>query len=100
VGRGVRDTLGRVVDPGSPDRLERFSSEWTRGKGDDAKKGTRAAIPSVPFSSGGGDDGPAILPGKSAESRLIRYVTRLDDDHSMPPEGTGKPLTPICPLIL
>jgi mono/diheme cytochrome c family protein len=42
----------------------------------------------------GGDDGPVILPGKSAESRLIRYVGRLDDDHPMPPEGVGKPLTP------
>jgi hypothetical protein len=40
----------------------------------------------------GGDDGPAILPGKSAESRLIRYVAGLDDDHPMPPEGAGKPL--------
>ena len=42
----------------------------------------------------GGDDGPAILPGKSAESRLIRYVAGLDEDHPMPPEGSGKPLTP------
>ncbi len=42
----------------------------------------------------GGDDGPAIVPGKSAESRLIRYVAGLDDDHPMPPEGSGKPLTP------
>jgi Protein of unknown function (DUF1549)/Protein of unknown function (DUF1553)/Planctomycete cytochrome C len=42
----------------------------------------------------GGDDGPVIFPGKSAESRLIRYVAGLDDDHPMPPEGSGKPLTP------
>src|SRR5258708_40374811 len=42
----------------------------------------------------GGDDGPVILPGKSAESRLIRYVAGLDEDHPMPPEGSGKPLTP------
>ena len=42
----------------------------------------------------GGDDGPAFLPGKSAESRLIRYVSGLDDDHPMPPDGSGDPLTP------
>jgi hypothetical protein len=40
----------------------------------------------------GGDDGPAIVPGKSAESRLIRYVAGVDEDHQMPPEGVGEPL--------
>ena len=42
----------------------------------------------------GGDNGPAILPGKSAESRLIRYVAGLDEDNMMPPEGAGDPLSP------
>ena len=42
----------------------------------------------------GGDSGPAIVPGKSAESRLIRYVAGLDEDNTMPPEGAGDPLTP------
>src|SRR6185312_4065566 len=42
----------------------------------------------------GGDDGPVFVPGKSVESRLIRYVAGLDEDHTMPPEGLGKPLTP------
>jgi mono/diheme cytochrome c family protein len=42
----------------------------------------------------GGDEGKVILPGKSAESRLIRYVAGIDEDHVMPPEGAGKPLTP------
>ncbi len=42
----------------------------------------------------GGDDGPVIVPGKSAESRLLRYVAGLDDDHPMPPDGAGEPLTP------
>ena len=42
----------------------------------------------------GGDEGPVILPGKSAESRLIQYVAGLDDDHPMPPEGAGEPLSP------
>ena len=35
----------------------------------------------------GGDDGPVVVPGKSAESRLIRYVAGLDEDNAMPPEG-------------
>ncbi|MCX7422801.1 MAG: DUF1549 domain-containing protein, partial [Planctomycetia bacterium] len=35
----------------------------------------------------GGDIGPAILPDKSAESPLIRYVAGLDADIKMPPEG-------------
>ncbi|MBX6315981.1 MAG: DUF1549 domain-containing protein, partial [Isosphaeraceae bacterium] len=42
----------------------------------------------------GGDSGPVIVPGRSAESRLIRYVAGLDEDHVMPPEGAGEPLNP------
>src|SRR5262249_31749649 len=34
----------------------------------------------------GGDSGPAIVPGKGAESRLIRYVAGLVEDYQMPPE--------------
>jgi hypothetical protein len=41
----------------------------------------------------GGDSGSAIAPGKSAESRLIRYVAGLVEDYQMPPEDAGKPLT-------
>jgi mono/diheme cytochrome c family protein len=35
----------------------------------------------------GGNVGRAIVPGKSAESPLIRYVAGLDPDLTMPPEG-------------
>jgi len=42
----------------------------------------------------GGDDGPAIVPGKGDASRLVRYVAGLDEDHPMPPDGAGEPLTP------
>lgn len=41
----------------------------------------------------GGDSGPAIEPGKSAESRLIRYVAGIDPNVVMPPEGEGERLT-------
>ena len=35
----------------------------------------------------GGDSGPAFVAGKSAESRLIKYVAGVDPDVVMPPEG-------------
>ena len=35
----------------------------------------------------GGDLGRAIVPGKSIDSPLIRYVAGLDPDIKMPPEG-------------
>src|SRR6266849_3291265 len=36
---------------------------------------------------GGGSGVPAIVPGKSAQSLLIRYVSGLDKDVIMPPAG-------------
>jgi mono/diheme cytochrome c family protein len=42
----------------------------------------------------GGDEGPVVVVGKSAESRLIHSVARTDPDYPMPPEGSGDPLTP------
>jgi hypothetical protein len=42
----------------------------------------------------GGDNGRMIVPGKPAESRLLRIVTGKDDEiEAMPPEGEGTPLT-------
>ncbi len=35
----------------------------------------------------GGDGGPAIVPGKSAESLLFQASAHLDDDTAMPPTG-------------
>jgi mono/diheme cytochrome c family protein len=35
----------------------------------------------------GGDSGPAIVPGKSARSRLVQAVTGTDDVPVMPPKG-------------
>jgi hypothetical protein len=39
------------------------------------------------------DSGPVIVPGKSADSRLIRYVSAVPENSRMPPEGQGEPLT-------
>lgn len=41
----------------------------------------------------GGGHGLDILPGQSAKSPLIHYVSRLVEDMEMPPEGKGTPLT-------
>ncbi len=41
----------------------------------------------------GGDAGPAIVPGKGAESRLVQYVAGLVEDTRMPPEDAGPPLS-------
>jgi hypothetical protein len=42
----------------------------------------------------GGHHGVDIIPGQSAKSPLIAYVSRLDEEMAMPPEGRGTPLTP------
>jgi hypothetical protein len=42
----------------------------------------------------GGDSGPAIFPGNSADSPLIHFVARLVRDMEMPPTGKGEPLKP------
>ncbi|MCL5097901.1 MAG: hypothetical protein M1608_10330 [Candidatus Omnitrophica bacterium] len=41
----------------------------------------------------GGDSGPVIIPGKSAQSVLIYYVSRLVPDMEMPPDYAGNSLT-------
>ncbi len=43
---------------------------------------------------GGRDNSDDIVPGSSAQSRLIQYVAQLDEDIVMPPPGKGDPLTP------
>jgi mono/diheme cytochrome c family protein len=43
----------------------------------------------------GGDHGKVIVPGKSAESRLVHLIAGLDEETGlMPPDGMGTPLTP------
>ena len=41
----------------------------------------------------GGDSGPSVLVGQSAQSPFIHYVARLVPDMEMPPNGKGEPLT-------
>ena len=42
---------------------------------------------------GGENNKDDIVPGDSAQSKLIHYVTRLVEDLEMPPSGKGEPLT-------
>ncbi|NBR86780.1 MAG: hypothetical protein EB141_06650 [Verrucomicrobia bacterium] len=39
------------------------------------------------------ENGKSVVPGKSADSSLVKAVARLVEDDAMPPEGKGKPLT-------
>ena len=41
----------------------------------------------------GGDNGPAIVPGKPEESLLLKAITYTDPDLRMPPAGNGERLT-------
>ncbi|HEY9510605.1 MAG TPA: c-type cytochrome domain-containing protein [Verrucomicrobiae bacterium] len=43
---------------------------------------------------GGRNNFDDIIPGHSEQSRLIRYVARLEEDMAMPPPDKGDPLTP------
>jgi hypothetical protein len=55
------------------------------------KGGLRLDVKAAAF-KGGDEHGAAIVPGKSAESPLIKFVTSIDPDEKMPPKGD--PLTP------
>lgn len=39
------------------------------------------------------ENGKSIIPGKSADSTLVKAVARLNEDDAMPPEGKSRPLT-------
>jgi hypothetical protein len=41
----------------------------------------------------GGDSGPAVLPGKPADSLLLKAIRHEDKDLAMPPPKSGKPLS-------
>jgi uncharacterized membrane protein len=41
----------------------------------------------------GGEEGPAIVAGNSAKSKLVHSIARLNEDEAMPPADKGKPFT-------
>ncbi len=58
---------------------------------EDSEGGLRLDLKAAAFE--GGDSGVAFEAGNSADSRLIHFVARLDEDEAMPPEGEGSPLS-------
>jgi len=58
---------------------------------DSSEAGLRLDFKQAAFD--GGDSGPVIVPGKSAESKLVHLVAELEPGHRMPPEDAGQPLT-------
>ncbi len=52
----------------------------------------RVDVKRIVFAGGAGGE-PSVVPGKSAESPLIRFVAGLEEDMQMPPSGKGDPLT-------
>jgi Protein of unknown function (DUF1553)/Protein of unknown function (DUF1549)/Planctomycete cytochrome C len=56
------------------------------------------ALDSKPRALAGGDNGPAFVPGKAAESRLFRFVAGLDEETVMPPDGDELPAAQVAVL--
>ena len=52
---------------------------------DKQKSGLRLDIKALALA--GGDSGKSIVPGKSAESRLVKFVSGTDKENLMPPKG-------------
>ena len=57
------------------------------------KSDFRVDVKKIVFAGGAGGE-PAVVPSRSAESPLIRYVAGVEADMQMPPAGKGDPLTP------
>ncbi|MEQ2009692.1 MAG: c-type cytochrome domain-containing protein [Limisphaerales bacterium] len=60
--------------------------------GDKKQKG-KLRLDSLAATLKGGENGKAVVAGKSADSSLVKAVARVVEDDAMPPEGKGKPLT-------
>ena len=69
-----------------------FAQSCVRCHGSERPK-SRFGLDSRAAALRGGEHGVAIVPGRSAESPLLRYVARLVPDLEMPPTGKGEPLT-------
>ena len=59
----------------------------------DKKHKAKLRLDSLAATLKGGENGKAVVVGKSADSSLVKSVARLVEDDAMPPEGKGKPLT-------
>jgi mono/diheme cytochrome c family protein len=61
------------------------------------KSGLRLDVKAAAFHGGDGS-APNILPGRAAESTLIKFITAADADDRMPPKGDGLSPTEIATL--
>lgn len=69
-----------------------FANHCYKCHGDSKQKG-ELRLDSPAMILKGGDSGESVfLAGQSAESHLIKLVSRADPDDAMPPEGKGDPL--------
>lgn len=69
-----------------------FEKSCFKCHGEEKQKG-ELRLDSAEAALKGGENGPNIIKGKSAESTLVHAVARLDEDAAMPPDGKGDPLT-------
>ena len=63
-----------------------FANHCLKCHGPEKQKGG-LRLDAKPAAFKGGDDGKVIVPGKSAESRLVHRVAGLDEKEVMPPKG-------------
>ena len=69
-----------------------FEKNCFKCHGAEKQKG-KLRLDTLAFALKGGENGKAILPGKSADSTLVKAVARLVEDDAMPPADKGKPLS-------
>ncbi len=62
-----------------------FEKSCFKCHGEEKQKG-KLRLDSLAAVLKGGDEGPNVIAGKSAESSLVIAVARLDEDTAMPPE--------------
>ncbi len=62
-----------------------FEDACVKCHGPEKQKG-RLRLDSLEATLKGGEEGPNVIKGKSAESTLVHSIARLDDDYAMPPE--------------
>jgi hypothetical protein len=71
-----------------------FSGHCYKCHGESKQKGKLRLDSPAMILKGGNSGEPVFLAGQSAQSHLIKLVSRADPDDAMPPEGEDDPLNP------
>ncbi len=69
-----------------------FEKSCFKCHGAEKQKG-KLRLDSLEAAVKGGENGPILKAGKSAESGIVAAIARLDEDEAMPPADKGEPLT-------